>query len=87
MSIFVSKEKLGLLIDWLVFFFIIEEGRLQEHGGSEADPMPQCSLWGEGPILGGGRGLPVSLLKWGDRRRGAGTGLKEQCSSNFTWKK
>lgn len=33
------------------------------------------------------RELPVSLMNWGrgcGERRGAGTGLEEECSSNFT---
>lgn len=74
-------------IDWLVgFFFIIEEGCLRSMEEVRPTPSPSVFFGEKAPFLGG-RGLPVSLLKWGDRRGGAGTGLMEQCSLNFTWKK
>lgn len=76
---------------WLTGWFFFHNWRGMSSGAWRKWGRPHAPVFSLGrrpPFFwGGGRGLPVSLLKWGDRRGGAGTGLKEQCSSNFTWKK
>lgn len=71
---------------WSVFFFffpLIEEGSWEEERQEVGLPPGRSVFFGEKTSL---RELPVSLIKLGlgVGRRGAGTGLEEECGSNFT---